>query len=83
MVSNYNKNLWWENVVGKLLLGIGGFLLFWSILIIMTSLIIGSTKWFLITLPFLLIGGYLSIIGSQKRFNFKRNSGYIVYQGEK
>ena len=38
----------------------------------------GATKYALFSCPFIILGGYLAVKGSQKRFNFKRNSGLKI-----
>lgn len=80
--NNQNKSLYWYGffaklkvIGGKLMIGLGIIL---GIIFMFSSLWMGI----IILLIFLVIGIYLIATGNAQRFDFERQSGTILHQGD-
>jgi hypothetical protein len=74
-MKNQNKSLYWygffancKKAIGKLCLFIGGFSLFFN---------------WIIGILFIVGGIILVAKGSSQRFDYKRQSGYIMHEGDR
>jgi len=73
MVKQKTKNLFWLNVKGSILRFLGALFIAVGVIVLAFDLII--------SILILIVGIYFLIIGNQKILEYKRESGYIVYNG--
>ncbi len=71
-IDKYNKSLYWQNFIGNMQVILGALFLMAS----MFFFIIGEGIWYLIFIP---IAIYFFISGNQRRLDYKRKSGYMIY----
>lgn len=72
--NSYNKSLFWHGLTGKFLEGLGGFML-------ILSLILLFIEWTIALVGIVLSFG-LIYVGKCRRFDYQRQSGYIVHRGD-
>ena len=81
MKNNRNKSLFWYGFFAKIKKAFGSFLITIGVMIGLFSLISQSHIWIL-GLTFLVVGIVFIAKGSSQRFDYQRQSGYIVHSGD-
>jgi len=74
-MENYNKSLYWYGFFANCKKVIGKLCIFIGVISIFYNLIIG--------ILFIIIGIVLVAKGSSQRFDYKRQSGYIMHGGDR
>jgi len=74
MKNNRNKNLFWYGVKAKLKQGLGVLFIMFSFLGLFIS------GW--VALILIGIGIYFIFVGKSERFDYQRQSGYIMHRGD-
>ena len=78
---NSNKNLFWYGFFGNIKKAFGKLFILMGIVSLMFSLFINSNGW-LFAIVFLGLGIFLLSKGSSQRFDYQRQSGYIMHRGD-
>ena len=81
MKTNRNKSLFWYGFFAKVKKAFGLFLISISLMIGLMSLAMNNYGW-IIGLIIFILGIILICKGSSQRFDYQRQSGYIVHSGD-
>ncbi|GAH84853.1 unnamed protein product [marine sediment metagenome] len=81
MKNNKNKSLFWYGFFAKIKKIVGSIFIFFGISMGLVSMMMNNTLW-VFGLTLIVVGIVFLAKGSSQRFDYQRQSGYIVHSGD-